>query len=175
MPWAAASFLKSASQRSKLPVLRQLAFWAQAGGPAMRAAITAQAKAVHSRTLGRIGLSAVVDDIVTAEGRACKPSLLILPQLAYPDRGWPVQIIIRAFDRMMTPQLSGTRRMGDRYANCCLDDLGDRGGPLAPRLRAGPTARGALRAAGRAAGAAAAGIRPSGQQRAGQDGGRRRH
>jgi hypothetical protein len=42
----------------------------------------------------RIGLSAVVDDIVTAEGLACKPSLLILPQLAYPDRGWPVQIII---------------------------------------------------------------------------------
>jgi hypothetical protein len=39
-------------------------------------------------------LSAVVDDIVTVEGPACKPSLLILRQLAYPDRGWPVQIII---------------------------------------------------------------------------------
>src|ERR1700716_4141181 len=100
MPWAAASFLKSASQRSKLPVLRQLAFWAQAGEPAKRPAprpaIATQAKAVHSRTLCRIGLSAVVDDIVTAEGRAGKPSLLILPQLAYPDRGWPVQIILDA-------------------------------------------------------------------------------
>jgi hypothetical protein len=47
----------------------------------------------------RIGLSAVVGNavvgnIVTAEGLARKPSLLILPQLAYPDRGWPVQIII---------------------------------------------------------------------------------
>jgi hypothetical protein len=39
-------------------------------------------------------LSAVADDIVTAEGLACKPSLLILRQLAYSDRGWPVQIII---------------------------------------------------------------------------------
>jgi len=39
-------------------------------------------------------LSAVVDDIVTVDGLACKPSLLILRQLAYPDRGWPVQIII---------------------------------------------------------------------------------
>src|SRR5258708_33160565 len=149
MPWEAASFLKSASQRSKLPVLRQLAFWAQAGGPAMRAAITAQAKAVHSRTLGRIGLSAVVDDIVTAEGRACKPSLLILPQLAYPDRGWPVQIIIRAFDRMMTPQLSGTRRMGDRYANCCFDDRGDRGRPLARPLHPRRTPPHALHASRR--------------------------
>jgi hypothetical protein len=41
----------------------------------------------------RIGLSAVVDDIVTAQGPARKPSLLILRQLAYPDRGWPGAII----------------------------------------------------------------------------------
>jgi hypothetical protein len=39
-------------------------------------------------------LSAVVADIVPAQGLARKPSLLILPQLAYPDRGRPVQIII---------------------------------------------------------------------------------
>jgi hypothetical protein len=39
-------------------------------------------------------LSAVVDDIVTVDGLACKPSLLILRQLAYPDRGWPVHIVI---------------------------------------------------------------------------------
>jgi hypothetical protein len=54
--------------------------------------------------LYRIGLSAVVDDrvarrgvIVTAEGSARKPSmlicLLILPQLAYLESGWPRQII----------------------------------------------------------------------------------
>jgi hypothetical protein len=34
-----------------------------------------------------------VDDIVTAEGPARKPSLLILRQLAYPDRGWSGAII----------------------------------------------------------------------------------
>jgi hypothetical protein len=33
--------------------------------------------------------------IVTAQGPARKPSLLILRQLAYLDRGWPVQIIIK--------------------------------------------------------------------------------
>jgi hypothetical protein len=43
--------------------------------------------------LCRIGLSAVVDDIVTVDGLACKPSLLILRKLAYPNRGWPAAII----------------------------------------------------------------------------------
>jgi len=45
-------------------------------------------------------LSAVVDDIVivegsivTTEGLARKPSLLILRQVAYPDLGWPGAII----------------------------------------------------------------------------------
>src|SRR6202011_4511003 len=99
MPWAAASFLKSASQRSKLPVLRQLGFWATAGvafwakagtgapakRPEMRPATAAQARTVRPGTMCRIGLSAVVDDIVTAQGPAGKPSLLILRQLAYPD------------------------------------------------------------------------------------------
>jgi hypothetical protein len=32
--------------------------------------------------------------IVTAEGRARKPSLLILRRVAYPDQGWPGAIII---------------------------------------------------------------------------------
>jgi hypothetical protein len=52
--------------------------------------------------LFRIELSAVVEDmvtrkgrIVTAQGPGRKPSLLILRQLAYLDRGWPVQIIIK--------------------------------------------------------------------------------
>src|ERR1700688_74306 len=76
MPWAAASFLKSASQRSKLPVLRQFAFWAIAGAaakakrPAPRPA-TAQALRVHVRILFRIGLSAVGDDFVSRKGLDC--------------------------------------------------------------------------------------------------------
>jgi hypothetical protein len=52
--------------------------------------------------LFRIGLSAVVEDmvtrkgwIVTAQGPARKPSLLILRQLAYLDRSWSVQIIVK--------------------------------------------------------------------------------
>src|SRR5580692_3018351 len=85
MPCVAASFLKSASQRSKLPVLRQLAFWAEAVAgakakrPAMRPAIrpmiriliAAPAPSVRARTLLRIGLSAVVDDSVIVEGLDC--------------------------------------------------------------------------------------------------------
>src|SRR5260370_18721671 len=77
MPWAAASFLKSASQRSKLPVLRQFAFWAKAGAgaparrPALRPAIAAPAKPLHTRTLYRIGLSAVVDDIIPVARPVC--------------------------------------------------------------------------------------------------------
>src|SRR5260370_2975576 len=87
MPWAAASFLKSASQRSKLPVLRQFAFWAKAGAgaparrPAMRPAIAAPAKPLHTRTLYRIGLSAVVDDIITVERRHCHFGRARLPAL----------------------------------------------------------------------------------------------
>src|SRR4029077_8837607 len=82
-------FLKSASQRSKLPVLRQLAFWAKAGdgakakrpamrptmrpavGTAMRPAIAAPAMPVQARTLFRIGLSAVVEQIVIGGGLDC--------------------------------------------------------------------------------------------------------
>jgi hypothetical protein len=74
--------------------------------------------------LYRIGLSAVVGDraavggaIVTAAGPARKPSalisLLILPQLAYLDRGWPRQppptTNFRQDDDVAA---SGTRRIG---------------------------------------------------------------
>jgi hypothetical protein len=94
-----------------------LASWAKAGAgtkaktalmtalmrAAKRLALAAPAwPVVLTKTLYRIGLSAVVDDraavggaIVTAEGPARKPSalisLLILPQLAYLDGGWPRQ------------------------------------------------------------------------------------
>jgi hypothetical protein len=62
----------------------------------------------------RIGLSAVVDDLVTRDGLGRKPSLLILRQLAYPDRGWPAWNHLRRqiSDQMMTLTASGTRRMG---------------------------------------------------------------
>src|ERR1700722_19575606 len=82
MPGAAASFLKSASQRSKLPVLRQLAFWAAAGAgararrtamrPRRRNMIGPPAIFLQARTLFRIGWSAVVDDSVTVEGIDCR-------------------------------------------------------------------------------------------------------
>src|SRR5579871_618882 len=63
IPCARASFLKSASQRSKLPVLRQLAFCAMAevAVPAIRATTVAPAKLKEARegSLYRIGLSVV--------------------------------------------------------------------------------------------------------------------
>src|SRR5580704_19165572 len=88
MPWAAASFLKSASQRSKLPVLRQLASWAKAGAgtkaktalmtalmrAAKRLALAAPAwPVVLTKTLYRIGLSAVVDDRAAVGVRLSPP------------------------------------------------------------------------------------------------------
>jgi hypothetical protein len=66
----------------------------------IRILIVAPAPLVRARTLLRIGLSAVVDDsvivegsIVTTETPARKPCLLILRQVAYPDRGWPGAIV----------------------------------------------------------------------------------
>jgi hypothetical protein len=49
--------------------------------------------AIRPGNLCRIGFSAVVGGIVATEGLARKPSLLILAQLAYPDRGWRRGII----------------------------------------------------------------------------------
>jgi hypothetical protein len=66
----------------------------------MRPAIAVRARTLETRTIFRIGPSAVVDEmpwngaIVTVEGPARKPSLLILRRVAYPDRGRPGAIII---------------------------------------------------------------------------------
>src|SRR6516165_3547045 len=105
MPFSAASFLKSASQRSKLTAVRQLALCATAGaGSAARRPATGIAAiritatgirpetAVQAEIAFRIGMSAVVGGIVTAPRRAGKPCgrnacpqrLLMSPQLAYP-------------------------------------------------------------------------------------------
>src|SRR6516225_10274329 len=86
MPFSAASFLKSASQRSKLTVVRQLALCATAGaGRAARRHATGMAAiriaatgiqletAVQAEIVFRIGMSAVVGGIVTAPWRAGKP------------------------------------------------------------------------------------------------------
>src|SRR5215472_305002 len=102
MPFSAASFLKSVSQRSKLPVVRQLALCAAAGAgatassPARGIAATGiQPEApVHAEIAFRIGMPAVVDDIFTAPGRAGKPGLLMSRQLAYPAAGLAGAIII---------------------------------------------------------------------------------
>src|SRR5215472_8890998 len=86
MPFSAASFLKSASQRSKLTAGRQLALCAAAGAgraasrpttgiAATRIAATGiqPETAVQAEIAFRIGMSAVVGGIVTAPGCAGKP------------------------------------------------------------------------------------------------------
>jgi hypothetical protein len=67
--------------------------------PAIRPAIAVRARTLETRIIFRIGSSAVDEmpwngAIVTVEGPARKPSLLILRRVAYPDRGRPGAIII---------------------------------------------------------------------------------